>query len=251
MNPNPPSGDSPADGPPDIHSLPDTETGRSDSFGRKIRSIEAAAIAGVAFFVLSAVSLALLASFPDLDQSDAQLNVWFDDPSNQSKLILGANLMAISSIMFLWFVAVFRRRLGDLEDRFFGTVFLGSAFAFVGVWLGHAAAIAGPAIAMSHVEGASVDGASASNAAGLGSAFLLVIAPRIEAVFILVSSTLMMRSRVLPRWLALVGYAVALAMLIVPLVLEPLGLAFPLWVFLVSVVILLFRPRRDQARPVQ
>lgn len=218
-----------------------------DPFGQKVRSIEAAAIAGVAFFVLSAIALAMLAKFPDLDQSDAQLTAWFDDPSNQATLILGGNLMAISSIMFLWFVAVLRRRLGDQEDQFFGTVFLGSAFVSVGVWLGHAAAIAGPAVAMSHIEGASVDGASASNAAGLGATFLLVLAPRIEAVFILVASTLIRRSSVLPKWLAIVGYLVAFGMLIVPLVVEPAGLAFPLWVFLVSAVILFVRPRVHEA----
>jgi hypothetical protein len=241
------------DEPGGVHAVPDTEAGRSDSFGRKIRSIEAAAIAGIAFSVLGGIALTMLASFPDLDQSDAQLSAWFDDSANQTTLIIGCNLMAVSSIMFLWFVAVIRRRLGELEDRFFGTVFLGSALAFVAVWLGHGAAIAGPAIAMSHIEGASVSGASASNAAGLGAAYLLVIAPRIQAVFILVTSTLIMRSRVLPRWLAIVGYLVALGMLIVPLILESLGLGFPLWVFLVSIVILIVGPRarETQAEPVR
>jgi hypothetical protein len=233
-------------GPDPVHAVPDTEAGRGDSFGQKIRSIEAAAIAGVAFAVLGAIALALLDRFPELDSSDEQLEAWFSDSSNQTALIFGCNLVAFSSIMFLWFVAVIRRRLGNLEDRFFGTVFLGSALAFVTVWLGHGAAVAGPAVAMSHFEGATVDGASASNAAGLGAAYLLVLGPRIEAIFIVVTSVLILRSRVLPRWLAFVGFAIALLMLVLPLIASPVGLGFPVWVFLVSVVILVVRPRKRE-----
>ena len=75
-----------------------------------------------------------------------------------------------------------------------------------------------------------------------------MIAPRIEAVFVIVTSVLIMRSRVLPTWLAIVGFLVATGMLIVPLIFDPLRLAFPLWVFLVSVVILLVRPRVQAAK---
>lgn len=225
-----------------------TEVGRRQSFPERIRSIEAAAIAGVMYAVLSAISLELLSRFPDLDQSQAELEAWFADSGNQTTLIFGCNLVALSSIMFLWFVAVIRRRLGDLEDRFFGTVFLGSALAYVAVWLGHGAAMAAPAVAVSHVDGAAVDVSSLSTASGLGSAFLLVIGPRIQAIFVIVTSTLIVRSRVLPTWLAVVGYVVALGMLVLPLVADPVGLGFPLWVLVVSLVILLVRPKVYEAR---
>ena len=77
----------------------------SQTVRRSIRSIEAAAVAGVAYAVLAGIGLALLATFPDLDQSDAQLMAWFDDAGNQTTLILGLNLITLSSIAFLWFVA--------------------------------------------------------------------------------------------------------------------------------------------------
>ena len=210
--------------------------------GHWIRSIEAAAIAGVAYAILGVVGLVLLSRFPDLNQTDEQISAWFEDPANRTGLVVGLNLMAISSIAFLWFVAVIRRRLGDLEDRFFGTVFFGSSIAFVAVWLASGAALATPAVAVTVYDGASVSHASASSAAGLGAAFLLVIAPRIQAVFVITTSTLILRSRILPRWLAIAGCLIALAMFIVPLIVEPVGLGFPIWVFVVSVVILLYRP---------
>jgi hypothetical protein len=38
---------------------------------------------------------------------------------------------AVAGIAFLWFIGVIRDHLGDREDRFFATVFLGSGLLFV------------------------------------------------------------------------------------------------------------------------
>jgi hypothetical protein len=38
-----------------------------------------------------------------------------------------------AGIAFLWFVGVVRDRIGEAEDRFFATVFLGSGLLFVGM----------------------------------------------------------------------------------------------------------------------
>ncbi len=208
---------------------------------RRVRSIEAAAVAGGAYAVLSVVGLSLLSRYPSLDQTDDEITAWFDDSANQSSLILGLNLLAVSSIAFLWFVAVIRRRLGDLEDRFFGTVFFGSAIAYVAIGLVGGAVLAGPALATTRINSGSVSEASASLAAGIGASLLLVVAPRVQAVFVLTTSTLILRSRVLPSWLAVVGYAIAAGMFFFPLVAEPLRVAFPTWVFVVSLVIFLYR----------
>jgi hypothetical protein len=142
----------------------------------------------------------------------------------------------------LWFVAVIRRRLGDREDRFFATVFFGTGIAYVAVWLVGAAALAGPAIAMTVLDAAEVTPASASLAGGVAGALILVVAPRIEAVFIFSTSTVILRSKVLPSWLALVGYAAGLVMFLAPFVYLPLGYVFPVWVFVVSVALLIVRP---------
>ena len=192
--------------------------------------------------MLAVVGLSLLSRYPSLNQTDDEITAWFDDSANQSSLIIGLNLVAVSAIAFLWFVAVIRRRLGDLEDRFFGTVFFGSAIVYVAIWLGGGAVLAGPAVATTTLDSGSVSEASASLAAGIGAALLLVVAPRVQAVFVLTTSTLILRSRVLPSWLAIVGYVIAVAMFVFPLVAEPLGLAFPTWVFVVSIVIFLRRP---------
>jgi hypothetical protein len=212
-----------------------------------LRSIEAAAVAGMVYALLAVVGITLLSRSPDLDLTDDELTAWYDAGSGTA-LVLGVNLIAISAIAFLWFVAVVRRRVGDRQDHLFGTVFLSSAVAFVAAWLSAAAATASPAIAVTVLDGASVTTATVSTANGLGAAFLLVVAPRMSAVFILSTSTLIRRTGVLPAWLGIVGLVTAATMMFVPIVTEPIGFVFPCWVLLVSVVILVVRPQLG-ARP--
>jgi hypothetical protein len=86
-----------------------------------------------------------------------------------------------------------------------------------------------------------VSPASVSLAGGIGAALILVVAPRLQAVFIFTTSTVIMRSRVLPSWLAVIGYLSGLVLFLLPLVTQPAGLLFPAWVLVVSVVLLLTR----------
>lgn len=207
-----------------------------------IRSIEAAAIAGIAYGVLAFVGLWLMFQYPELSLPETELVAWFQDQGNRTMLLLGLNLVSISSVAFLWFIAVVRRRLGDREDRFFTIAFLGSGIAFVAVWLAAAAALAAPAVAMDQADGATTSPASAALASGLNSALLAVIAPRLAAVFVLVVANLIRQTRVLPTWLAVASYVVGLGMLVVPIVARPVGFVFPAWVLLVSCVVLIDRP---------
>lgn len=211
---------------------------------RPARSLEAAAVAGMAYSVLAVAGMVLLSRFPDLDMSDEEMTLWFEDAGRRAEVILGLNLVSISAIAFLWFVAVIRRRLGDREDRFFGTVFFGASIAYVGVWLVAAAVMAGPVIVLSAFDNASISSESESLAVGIGAALVLVIAPRLQAVFVITVSNVILRSGFLPRWLAFVGLATGFVMMVIPFISQPLGLAFPAWVMLVSVVILVTGPGR-------
>lgn len=215
---------------------------RGDRRRSRARSIEAAAIAGVVYAVLALVALALFNRAPRLSLTDDQLTAWYDDPENRSGLLLGLNLAAISSIAFLWFVAVIRRRIGDREDRFFSTVFLGSAIAYVAAWLLAAAMLASPAVAVSLLEAATISPATATLAGGQGAAVLLVVAPRLQAVFVFTTTTIILRNGALPRWFAVLGYLVGVVLLVVPIVTRPVGVTFPLWVLATSVAFLVARP---------
>jgi hypothetical protein len=131
-----------------------------------------------------------------------------------------------------------------MEDRFFATVFFGSAILYLSMWVSAAVVLAAPAVAFQVVGEASIDSASASLAGGIAGALLLVAAPRVQALFVFSTSTLILRSGVLPRWLAYLGYAVGVMLFAIPLVIEPIGLGFPVWVLIVSATMLV-RRRRD------
>jgi len=208
-----------------------------------VRSIESAAIAGVVYAVLTVIGLYLLRPPADLTRSIESVTIWVEDAGTRATLLVGLNLVSIASVAFLWFVAVIRRRIGDREDRFFATVFLGSAILYVATFIVGTVALAAPALAFSVIDNAVVDESSVTLAVGTATGLILVVATRLQAVFMLTTSTLIRRAKVLPNWLAYLGYAGAVGLLLFPLIADPIGLAFPIWVLIVSVTIAFTRPQ--------
>jgi hypothetical protein len=76
-----------------------------------------------------------------------------------------------------------------------------------------------------------------------------IYAMRMAAVFVISVSTVGLRTAALPRWASLLGYAVALLLLIAADAQKWVQLLFPAWVLLVSVVILVTRPPARDAEP--
>ena len=72
---------------------------------------------------------------------------------------------------------------------------------------------------------------------------------RMAAVFTLSVSTVGLRTRAIPRWVAIVGYAVALVLMVAAGEHRWSQLIFPLWVLLLSLVILLTRPATTAESP--
>jgi hypothetical protein len=216
-------------------------SGDARHVGDRVRSVEAAAIAGIAYAVLSFAARAILAAVPDID--DPGLIEWLSDGGNQDLLLLALNLTSVSTVAFLWFIAVIRRRVGDREDQFFSTVFVGSGIVLIASTLLATAAAVTPAIGMRLLGAEELDAAEVSVARSLGAAVALIVAPRMQAVFVFATSTVVLRSRALPRWLAWVGYGLGVVLFVVPFLTDPIGVVFPVWVMLVSVVILASRTR--------
>ncbi len=204
------------------------------SVRQRMRTPRAAAIAGIAFSLLFMTSLLL---------------VWVSIPANplgpatevisHSKTIsLSLNLMPFAGIAFLWFIAVVRDRLGELEDRFFATVFLGSGLLFIAMVFVMAAMAGG----IMTVLGSGSENLTQSGAYALGRAeiaqIMHIYAMKMAGVFMITTSTIAIRTRSFPRWMALLGYALALVLLLSVGTIEWIPLVFPLWVLLISVYIL-------------
>ncbi len=209
------------------------------------RRVESAAAAGVVYAILAVIALVLVQLVPSPSSTEAEWAEWIADEGNRRSLFLALSLASISAVAFLWFVAVIRRRIGDREDRFFSTVFLGSSLVHISLFLVMMSIIAAPAMVWRSDSEISWDVYRLAEGMAIG--ILLVAGPRIQAVFVASTSTLFLRTGVVPRWLAYVGYALAAVMFIVPIVTTPMGLGLPAFVLVSSVTIFFSRRHIDEA----
>ncbi len=201
---------------------------------QRIRTPRAAAIAGIIFSLLFITSLLLIwVSIPPnpLGPPKAVIN-------HLKTISFSLNLVPFAGIAFLWFIAVVRDRLGELEDRFFATVFLGSGLLFIGMVF-NAAAVAGGIIT---VLGSGSEDLLQSGAYTLGRAEIAqtmhIYAMKMAGVFMISTSTISLQTRIVPRWMAVLGYALALVLLLSVGTIEWIPLVFPLWILLISGYIL-------------
>jgi len=200
----------------------------------RLRAPRAAAIAGIVFSVLLITSLLLLRrSVPVLSTEAGE---WLRERSGT--VSVAVNLVPFAGIAFLWFIGVLRDRLGDREDRFFTTVFLGSGLLFLTMLFAAAAFVGGIVTAYS-IEFERLPGSATFTVArAVAYETMNVYAVRMAAVFTIATCTLALRTGFVSRWIAFIGYAAALALLFAGRHIDWIVLVFPLWVLLLSLHIL-------------
>ncbi|EUC12447.1 UNVERIFIED_ORG: hypothetical protein BDU10_9940 [Burkholderia sp. CF145] len=200
----------------------------------RLRAPRAAAIAGIVFSVLLITSLLLLRRSVPVLSSEA--GEWLRERSGT--VSFAVNLVPFAGIAFLWFIGVLRDRLGDREDRFFTTVFLGSGLLFLTMLFGAAAFVGGIVTAYS-IEFERLPGSATFTVArAVAYETMNVYAVRMAAVFTIATCTLALRTGFVSRWIAFIGYAAALALLFAGRHIDWIVLVFPLWVLLLSLHIL-------------
>jgi hypothetical protein len=204
-----------------------------------IRTPRAAAIAGIAFAVLLTTALILVRIAVPHDPGDA--GTWLTNDGKRSAVILAMNLLPFAGIAFLWFIGVVRDRIGQGEDRFFATVFLGSGLLFIAM-LFATGAVAGGLLLSSEQRpppGVWTFGRHVTYT------LLTVYAMRMAAVFTISTTTIATRLGLAPRWLSAFGFATGLVLLVSTGRLPWIEIIFPLWVLVFSLHILVasFRSR--------
>jgi hypothetical protein len=205
----------------------------------RLTSPRAAAVAGILFSVLLLAILTLVrVSVPE---NPRDVGTWLDTDAKNVELAL--NLLPFSGIAFLWFIGVVRDRLGEYEDRLFATVFLGSGLLFVAM-LFASAAIAGGLIAMYGMTPSNLISSGIYSFGRLVTYEIMnVYAMKMAGVFMISTSTLSLRTGIIPRWMAYLGLALALFLLFSLGFFYWAPLVFPLWILLFSVYILIERYR--------
>ena len=209
---------------------------------RRWRSRRSAAIAGIIFAVLLLTALTMMR----IALSEDSLEALQTDAQRRSLIRLSLHLVPFAGIAFLWFIGVVREQLGEVEDRLFSTVFLGSGLLFLAMlFIG---AVTSTSL-LTMLAGADPNADLFAYGRSTTQTLISVYAMRMAAVFTLSVSTVGLRTSGLPRWVSYLGYLVALTLLLAAGEHKWFQLLFPAWVLLVSVVILLVRPPTRTANP--
>ncbi len=199
-----------------------------------LRTPRAAAIAGIVFSVLFISSLSMLWRSLPVDPRDTGL--WLKEGSRNVSLAL--SLLPFAGIAFFWFLGVLRDRLGEKEDKFFATVFFGSGLLFLGMMFVAASAMG----ALVQAEVSSPDALPGSATFAVVRAFtydlMHIYVLKMAAVFMITTSTLAISTELTARWIAFLGYACAVFLLVGNAYLDWVFFIFPSWVLLISVFIL-------------
>jgi len=192
-------------------------------------------VAGIVFAVLLITAMTMMrmalagGSYEDLQS----------DESRRTMIRVSLHLIPFAGIAFLWFIGVVRDQLGEIEDRLFSTVFLGSGLLFLAmVFIG--AVIS--ASLMTMLAGPHPDPGLWEYGRENTQVLVSVYAMRMAAVFTLSVSTAGLRTAAFPRWVSYVGFLIALVLLVAAGEHKWTQLAFPAWVLVLSVVILFTRP---------
>jgi hypothetical protein len=147
-------------------------------------------------------------------------------PNERWAVRTALEILPFAGIFFLWFMGALRARVGDAEDRFIATVFMGSGLVYVATMFAAGAAA----------------GSVLSQPSGFGRHFsytlMTTYALRMAAVFVFTTSTISHRLGVLPRPLAVLGYLAGLVLLVAGSSLPWSELVFPAWALAVSLHLL-------------
>jgi hypothetical protein len=219
------------------------EEDRRTEIRDRLKAPRAGAIAGIVFSILLIISLVLTRVSVPATPGDA--GTWLSGSEKSIRLAL--DLLPFAGIAFLWFIGVLRDRIGAQEDRFFATVFLGSGLLFLAMTFAASAVSGGLMMAYGAIPGKVLDFGIYTFARTVAYQIVNVYAIRMAAVFMISTCTLAIRTGIFPRWMAFLGYVLAVLLLVSPGRLYWAPLVFPLWALVISVYVLLANLRRKTA----
>jgi hypothetical protein len=200
--------------------------------GSPLRTPRAAAFAGIIFSVFLISALVLLRLSVPADSRMA--GTWLTDSGRRTAVTVALNLIPFAGIAFLWFIGVLRDRIGQHEDRFFATVFLGSGLLFVAMLFAAAAMAGGLFAEASRLPGPDVLGFGRN----VTSLLLNVYSMRMAAVFTLTTVTIARHTKIVSRWLMAAGIVTALVLMVGIGLSAWVELLFPAWILALSIDIL-------------
>jgi hypothetical protein len=200
----------------------------------RLRTPRSAAVAGIVFALLLGTSYVLLRVEIPADPSAG--DAWLKSGRGTVSFALG--LVPFAGIAFLWFIAVIRDRIGELEDRFFATVFFGSGLLFIATTF-VASAVGGSMVATYAARPTEmVESGLYFFSRDTMYRIANVYAIRMASVFMMSLGTIWVRTKSMPRPLVVLTYLTALVLMVSISFSLWVVLVFPSWVLVISIYIL-------------
>jgi hypothetical protein len=210
--------------------------------GAAIETPKAAAIAGILFSVIFSVALVLLRTTVPASPDDA--GEWLTDSSRRDAVLTALGFVPVAGIVFLWEVGVLRDHVGKAEDRFLQTVFIASAVLFIGMLFVASAIAAGLIAAAANHADALVSSGAWEFVRNTVYQLMIEYGMRMAGVFTLITTMILFRARLAPRWLLVFGFATAFVLMVVVSFLAWAELIFPAWMFVLSLMVLVTNLKR-------
>jgi len=204
-----------------------------------------AAIAGLVFGVIYLIAFFVVSQIPAADASAEETIEFYTSQGNRRLVtIVGAYLVPVGGITLLWFTAAMRHRVASLttrQDELLSSVQLLSAALYVAMLFSATAVVTAPAIAIESGVITVREIAEEKTLLVVGESIFVVFALRAAGVFIAAGTTRAWRSGLIPKWFAIVSYLLVLVLLLTVARFRVVTLLFPIWVMVMSVVVLTYR----------
>lgn len=224
------------------------ETAAQRRLRQEVRSPRAAAIAGIVYSILMGIGMVLTYNL-DMDEPENITMELLQSWSDTASLVI--TLVPFAGIAFLWFTGVVRDQLSYQEGRFFATIFFGSGIiqvVLLFVW----SAVFGAIMVTRNMVAIGV-----TDSGVLVFGFVLMneiignYALRMSGIYMTAIGALWGRTGLMPRWLTIITFVLALGFLFVADLVRESRFIFPLWVLIVSIVILVLNYRGTHNRDSQ
>jgi hypothetical protein len=205
-----------------------------------------AAVSGIVFVVLMLVGASFIIDLPKPNAPAQEIAAYLADPANQMRNVIGAYMWVVGGLAFLGFVGGLRAVLRQAEGGpgTLSNLVFGAGVVFTAVWSVSAATLAAVAFSVGFSGAPLSDPDLVRVLPQLGS-LLLLLGGGFAGIFLLMATSLIIvRTRVLPGWLAWFGLLIAIT-LVVP-VWTYMNIV-PLLVWVASASVVLFRRRTESS----
>ena len=191
---------------------------------------------GIVSSVLIVIGIFLLV-IEEIDaRTDEEIVSYYSDSGNRAAENLGVALLGIGALLFLWFLSALRTRLelAELAPRTLTTLTFGAGVVAAALLVSAGVLLDATTTAVEYDGDFAVDPNLARFAVSTGAFFLFgwVVA---NCVLVFATSTLALRTTVLPTWFGWVGFA-AVPLAIVESFLLPV-FVIPAWILVASVIL--------------